>query len=286
MIDVYWWSKVKSEKSDKENFGDLLVPFLLSKLTSLRFRWSRPHKKKYFKVFKKKHYLMIGSIIRFANLHSIVWGSGIIDSNDNVAKATFLGVRGPHTRKRLLSLGYNVPERYGDPALLLALFFKQNKNQIKYKYGIIPHYVDYDEVCKDYANVPNVKVIDVLTNTPETVIDEILKCEFTLSSSLHGIIVSHALGIPSLWLKVSDRLTGDDIKFYDYFDSLHLNIGKHITYKQYNVDELDEIFRANETESMPLKKNLNKVLLDLIKSFPFKKSKQFKRAIKTYFSNE
>lgn len=49
---------------------------------------------------------MIGNIIRFANSHSIVWGSEIIDSNDNVAKATFLGVRESHTRKRLLNFGY------------------------------------------------------------------------------------------------------------------------------------------------------------------------------------
>ena len=133
MVDVYWWSKARFENGSKENFGDALVPFLLNKMTKRKFRWSRPRKKKHFGVFKKKHYLMIGSIIRLANSQSIVWGSGIINSTENVRDAKFLAVRGPLTRKRLLDLGYSVPDKYGDPALLLAYFYTQEESTIKYK---------------------------------------------------------------------------------------------------------------------------------------------------------
>jgi hypothetical protein len=37
-----------------------------------------------------------------------------------------------------------------------------------------------------------------------------------VSSSLHGIIVAHAFGIPAAWLRWSDKLSGDGVKFRDH----------------------------------------------------------------------
>ena len=48
------------------------------------------------------------------------------------------------------------------------------------------------------------------------VIHEIAKCEHILSSSLHGLVVADALGIPNGWIKLSDRVVGDGFKFKDY----------------------------------------------------------------------
>jgi hypothetical protein len=41
----------------------------------------------------------------------------------------------------------------------------------------------------------------------------------TYSSSLHGVIVSHAFGVPSIWMASSKPLHGDGVKFDDYFAS-------------------------------------------------------------------
>ncbi|WP_156383835.1 hypothetical protein [Methylobacterium sp. Leaf456] len=51
-------------------------------------------------------------------------------------------------------------------------------------------------------------------------IDAVLSCRRILSSSLHGLILAHAYGIPATWLKISDRPLGDDFKFRDYWASI------------------------------------------------------------------
>ena len=285
MIDVYWWSKARFENSKLENFGDALVPYLLENTTSEKFQWVRPNTNSKFKFFKRKHYLIIGSIISAATTHSIVWGSGIIHAKENVKKAEFLAVRGPETRKRLLELGYDVPQVYGDPALLLALFFKQQPANIKYEYGIVPHYVDYDYVKEQYSKYENVKIINLLTDNVEDVIQEFLQCKRILSSSLHGLIVAHAFRIPALWTKVSDKLNGDDIKFQDYFNSVGIESSEPIEFKQFSFSELNHVFESNKTWSLPSIQDLNKVISDLTRTFPLQMTKKFKLLIKSYFEN-
>jgi hypothetical protein len=285
MIDVYWWSKAKFEDSKFENFGDALVPYLLQNSTSEDFQWVRPNTKTKFKFFKRKHYLIIGSIISAATTHSVIWGAGIIHSEEKVKEAKFLAVRGPKTRARLLELGYKVPKVYGDPALLLALFFKQKSEQIKYEYGIIPHYVDYDYVKEQYAKYENIKIINLLTDDVEDVVNQFLQCKHILSSSLHGLIVAHAFRIPALWTKISDKLAGDDVKFQDYFSSVGLDSVEHIEFKQYDFSELKTVFKTHQSLSLPSIQNLNKVIKDLTRTFPFQKSKKFKSLVSSYFKN-
>lgn len=284
MIDVYWWSRKIEESAEAENFGDFLVPYILDRTTTKKYRWVRPNKNKKFKFLKKRHFIIIGSILRLSTTHSVIWGAGIIYSEAVVPKAKFLAVRGPRTRQRLLDLGHNVPERFGDPALLLALFHFAMKDKKKYRLGIIPHFLDYENVVTAYRDLTDVKVINLLTNNPQEVIDQILECDLILSSSLHGIIVPHALHIPTLWMRISDKLFGDDVKFHDYFESIGIFDPPIIPYKIYSENETKEMFAVYRKESIPTKSNLDKLLLDLIQSYPFKKSKFFKNSINNYFN--
>ena len=283
MIDIYWWSRAKDYNEKLENFGDILVPYLLDRTTPEKYNWIVPNTNRTLRVFRKKwHYLIIGSILRKATEHSIIWGAGIMFTNSVVRKAKFLLVRGPITRKRLLELGCNVPERYGDPALLISLFNKPVTEK-KYKIGIVPHFLDFEEVYSRFGENQDIRVINILTTNPQEVIDEINGCEKILSSSLHGIIVSHALKIPALWLKVSDKLK-DDIKFYDYYSSLNINISSMIYFNFNSSSEIETIFQNNLDIALPEKKNIDKLIKDLVETFPFKKSTGFKDAIEDYFS--
>ena len=90
---------------------------------------------------------MIGSIIEsLANKESIIWGSGAMYGGEKVLyekPKKVLAVRGPLTRKYLLSQGVDCPEVYGDPALLLPKIYNPLIEK-KYKLGVIPHNIDFE----------------------------------------------------------------------------------------------------------------------------------------------
>ena len=264
---MFWYSTIRIENMEKENFGDFLSKYLVEKISKRNVVWVYP--KKYF-FFLRKHYLIIGSILSHATKKSIVWGSGIIEKNEKVAKAKFLAVRGPKTRKRLIELGYDVPEVYGDPAILTPDYYHP-KIEKKYKIGVICHYVDFDDISSK-INFKNVRVINLLTNNIESKIDEILSCETLITSSLHGLILGHTYKIPSLWVKFSEKLYGDDIKFFDYFESVNLDITNSIYLKNEVISEQDlkEILDNNSSKLLPSESFVNKVKENLMNSCPFK----------------
>lgn len=278
MIDVFWWSRVRENKMKFENFGDVLVPYLLDRTTSQKYKWTVPNRNRYLRIFKKKwHYIIIGSILRRATEHSIIWGAGIMFQNSQVPRAEFLLVRGPLSRKRLMDLGYEVPQRFGDPALLISLFNSPHCHK-SFKIGIVPHFLDYQVVYDKFGSHKEIKIVNLLTNNPQEVINEMNSCEKILSSSLHGIIVAHALNIPALWLKISDKLL-DDIKFHDYYASLNIEWNQDIKMNFHSSEEIEALFNINSNLSLPSRENLDRLINDLIETYPFKKSDEFKEAI-------
>ena len=176
------------------------------------------------KCLRKPYIAGIGSILTLFNMDkAIIWGAGMLSSTDKVVgkPREVLAVRGPLTRERLLAQGIKCPSVYGDPALLLPLFYSSKKEK-RFKIGVIPHYVDFsnplfDELKQDR----DVLVIDIAHYDHWLdFIDQICSCETIASSSLHGLIVSEAYGIPNLWIKVKDSELRDDFKFHDFFLSL------------------------------------------------------------------
>lgn len=218
-IRLFWWNEKILQGKPSENYGDALGKYLVEKISNKKVVFALPKKFSIFDWFMPI-YVTIGSILSNVDYKCIVWGSGIIDKKQKIKKATFLAVRGPQTRAFLLNLGYDVPEVYGDPALLLPRYFNP-KVEKKYEFGIVPHYNDYF-LFKDFYKNQNILLIDMMTNDVESKTKEFLQCEKIISSSLHGIIVAHAYGIPAVWQKFSNKVFGDDIKYQDYFESVHI----------------------------------------------------------------
>lgn len=263
-LPLFYWSSIIFENKSLENYGDLLSKFIVEKLSgSSTFFYNAPHKKK--ALFKKKYLMAIGSILSYAQKKASVWGSGIISRSDQFDAATFYAVRGPLSRKRIQELGYDCPEVYGDPALLLPLYY-QPKKQTKKALGIIPHYVDYDEVNKQFDNGETL-VIDLMTDDIFKTTDEICSCDRIISSSLHGVIVAHAYGIPAIWVPFSNKLSGDNVKFEDYFLSVGLEpycISNETEYL--NKSDFNKLW--DSLPSLPQESHLKEIQDGLLQSFP------------------
>lgn len=265
-IPLFWWSEPRLMGKKKENYGDLLSRYLVERISGKKVEWVQPKKQPWYRL-NKTNYLAAGSIIHHATRDSTVWGSGIIDRKQQIAPADFRAVRGPRTRQYLLELGYDCPEVYGDPALLMPEFYNP-KIEKKYKIGIIPHYHDFKEVFEVYQNDPEVKVIDMMTLDVEAVTREILECEQTISSSLHGLIVSHAYDIPSIWVEFSDKLFGDGVKFADYLESVSLTVYKpKFLDHQYSSEGFIKLIK--EFPASPQPENLKVLRVNLLNSCPF-----------------
>lgn len=231
----------------------------------------------YNNIQKPKLLLAIGSVLQYNKYtNSIVWGSGIIHKKYAFANSDFRAVRGKYTQARVRELGYNAPDVLGDPALLLPLIYTPKQSK-KYKIGIIPHYIHYEEYKKRFSNQSNILVINVLQEV-EAVLDEIMNCDCTLSTSLHGIIVSHAYGIPSLWVdfKITDKkLFGDNIKFYDYFSSLDIKEYDTVYLLPETLADIDNILQSYEDVLLPDPRVLKQVQQNLLKAAPFPLKKEF-----------
>lgn len=167
-------------------------------------------------------YSCIGSILEPASKKKnlIVYGTGFLNSTDRIIHEPekICAVRGPLTAERVTECIGDCPKMYGDPAVLFKECYQPTIDQ-KYWLGIIPHWSDYQKISHHYAGVPGVQVISVEAGATQF-IDEICSCRYIASSSLHGLIMADAYGIPTVWIKMLSGMHPDDFKFYDYYGSV------------------------------------------------------------------
>lgn len=219
-----------------QNLGDYLSPFIISKLSGRpikKYEYITSVDKKninfkdYVKLnlkrlrqtlfFFERHILSVGSIIIYCNKKSLIWGSGFMNQNEHITHGgKFLAVRGKLTNKKIVNDGYEGCNVFGDPALLLPLIIKPSFEK-KYDLAIIPHWKEYKYFKHKYGE--RFKILDIRTIDVEYFIKELTSCKYILSSSLHGVILSHAYKIPALWIK-HGYIDTDGFKFYDYFSSV------------------------------------------------------------------
>lgn len=184
------------------------------------------------------HMMMCGSILNFANEHSIVWGTGFMHSRSPISGVPkqIHAVRGPLTAKRLEELGIEVDVPYGDPSMLIERWFGGDAPP-EYRYGVIPHYVD-KLLVKDWPD--DILKIDIQRDTTK-IVEDFKGCEMIMASSLHGLILADIFNKPALWIKLSNNLVGDDMKFHDYFASIGR---KDVTFFDLRGGYTDEVKNA------------------------------------------
>lgn len=219
-VNLYWWSPPRMNLAASTNFGDEIGPFLVRRLTGREPVWIDPRRRSGLAGRFKRILVTTGSVLERCDERCDVWGAGIIRRSARLRPARFHAVRGEATREYVRrELGTNCTV-IGDPALILPSLLPVRARKM-YAFGIVPHYRHRDSVHSIARVSDEIKLIDVTTDV-ETVVGDINKCAAILSSSLHGMIVAHAYGIPALLFNCEPSLYGDGIKYVDYLTSVRI----------------------------------------------------------------
>lgn len=244
-VNLFYWKP----SSGSENLGDYL-----SKVVVTHFM---PEQTDSIPQKKVKTLLGIGSILGFRCQNAIVWGSGIMYEHTifqdrlRYSHLDIRAVRGPKTRQQLLNIGKDCPEIYGDPAILMPLIFQPQNVTKKYPASVILHHTTR---IPEFPYHLGCNPINVMTNDYETFITQILESSLVISSSLHGIILAEAYGVPAVLLSAPNQRL---FKFEDWYHSTG----------RYDIVVANSIEEALSLKPMDLP-NLQKLQHDILRAFP------------------
>ncbi len=208
-VNLEYWKHAK-------NLGDALSPLIVNWILG----------KKGLSLDTKingiRHLYAVGSVIGMGGcFDATIWGAGIhtkeaiekIYKEKKNRNYDIRAVRGPKTAEVMRNAGYNCPSVYGDPAVLMTNIYTPREKGIKYDYSLIHHYTKVSEKIEN----KNIQNINICTNDYKQFIDSIVSSKCVISSSLHGIILAEAYGIPAIFL--NEGMDEELFKFYDWYSS-------------------------------------------------------------------
>lgn len=234
-----------------DSLGNVIVKFLLSQKN---IDIDKP-------VSRTKHLYCVGTNIQGAYQSATIWGSGIFPPDNK--KEAFLqkhcgrkldirAVRGPLTRDVVLQYGHKCPEVYGDPAILLPMIYSPVVQKVRERL-VIPQFFNEIEFRETH---PNECMISMNTDDYKSVINEILASEIVYTSSLHGIILAEAYGIPAVFFR--GLTPARDFKYLDYY----LSTGR-------NDITLSDSFEDALCKPAPSVPDLRRLKENLLNCFPY-----------------
>lgn len=190
------------------NFGDKLGPLIVHRILQ---RSGLPSGRR----GRGGRLLTVGSILHFARDGDTIWGSGINgkipDSLHDFTSLDVRAVRGPITATFLRSRGIEVPEVYGDPALLLPDLYP---DLVRYQVDPVQEVLVVPNLNEKLGSVPDhVAVLDPREPIWRCLVT-IAQSKLVVASSLHALIVAEAFGIPARSLRVSIE---HPTKYLDYY---------------------------------------------------------------------
>lgn len=196
------------------NFGDLLGPVVVDGMLRMRGIDAT-------RAIRRTQLLSVGSVVHLAKSGATVWGSGVNGKmGEHYHRYRHLdvrAVRGPLTRDYLLAKGIDVPQVYGDPALLLPMIMPGLKRaEASIDVLVLPNLNDaprWSGLAWAGAAGSGVRLVDPRSPLPE-VLGAISRSRLVVGSSLHGIVVAEALGIPARLVVPGSEST---FKYEDYY---------------------------------------------------------------------
>lgn len=239
-VNLHWWGLPGTQQNVGDMLSPVVVEFLLRKHDLMRNASSS----------RTRHLYAVGSIIDGGYQDAIVWGSGLLRGKDHYwwhrfRKLDIRAVRGPLTRQALMNNGYECPKVYDDPAILMPLFYQPEDQEKKYTFRVVPHMI----YGSTYPNC-----LSPYTESWKEFIDGLVQSELVISSSLHGIILAEAYGIPAILLNDHDM---NLFKYRDYYHSTG----------RYKIPVARSVEEALTMTPLPLP-DLSELRESLLRAFP------------------
>jgi len=207
-LRLHWWKAVP-------NFGDALSPVVLAHVAGRPVAHAG---------VRKAEVWAIGSLLQVVKRNfseaqdhrPVIWGAGLlhpVQGTGFVDHVDIALVRGPITAALL---GLELSE-FGDPGLLINAVWPQDRAP-NGKIGIVPHHslVDDPVLQALIASDTRYQLIDP-RGQAQDVCAAIAACDHVFASSLHGLIVADAYGVPNSWLAPIGQ---SRLKYLDYAASV------------------------------------------------------------------
>lgn len=191
------------------NFGDLLGPLVVAAVRrnlGLDDEAREPGRR----------LLSVGSILKLAQPGDVVWGSGVNGKSLAIGAQESLdvrAVRGPRTRAALLAAGVPTPEVFGDPGLLVPLVWPRESTRVRTQDRAVVWVPNFRETAVHVP--PDVVVVDPLSPIRD-VVRTIANAALVLASSLHGVVVAEAYGVPARLVR---SRVEPSFKYDDYYEA-------------------------------------------------------------------
>ncbi len=227
--------------ANKLNFGDLLAPFLIERLSgkrpiNLMHVWrgrnllkhditteaGRRSLRQRLSFQPEPEYVTVGSVLGWSDWRDdvqVIWGAGFMFPHGALRfrPRKIHAVRGQLTHDLLPPEWRSEIGGLGDPGLLVADYFDPPKPTGSARIGVIAHYKQRnDPVMQAIENSSEFKIIEIQQEVASFVA-ELAECELVLSSAMHGLIAADSFGIPNRWINFGDMLDGGNFKFRDYY---------------------------------------------------------------------
>jgi hypothetical protein len=196
--------------------------------------------------------MIVGSLLQHRT-NELVLGSGFIKINvlikEKLYKESFL-------RGYFSAAYFETPvDVIADPGLIVSALYPNIKlGKFRSKIGFIPHVAELKDFIGNKYIIPDYIKLIMPIEHPKQVLKEISKCSSIYSSSLHGLIFAHSIGVNARHIIVSDNVIGGDFKFLDYYsvfstlkyDPIEFENCDFEELKPLSVDQLKEILSKQD----------------------------------------
>lgn len=254
-IKVFFWKG--------KNFGDALSRDVVAHVSGRDAVWAPPLQADLFAV---------GSVVSLIGDHftnasddttqHFMWGSGMLAPRETpfMNRVTVTALRGPVSAS-LLDQPPSLP--MGDPGLFAADLLAEPVERTD-EIALIPHWrlVETPDM-QALAQDPRLTLIDTRTTDALSVVRQIARCRFVLSSSLHGLVVADSLGIPNHWLTPIGNHACPTLKFIDYASAIGRLMGAPL-----DPDEVPGYLSGPLPETLPYADGIAAAKQALRDSFP------------------